>query len=592
MGRNRYYRHFLRSIRPSAFYSRSRFSWPEGKAFVTVEDVNGLLRAYGLDPTGTAERGARIWGDFVGRLGHDLSQQYAAGASTAIVVLDGPAPPAKHATQKKRAAAKKNGKRKREDGEEEEEQEDATAAGPARHKWPHVPNPHDPEFLRLRDSPEWFVDGARVQVGSLDEVYYEEAPKIKFTQYVCEYLLHRFELPVGRRLVLDCGWTYEEGRLPRAVHVRWAARGAEDDTNGEPLLHDDAARHTLERMREAGGASRVVEFLPGAQDYGAVVEADDRLAHWVYALQDRVEVVVCSIDQDTLGALMLTSQVRCELSLTPRAEDAPRLWWKSRCTSETVDIDDLAWTLEHHLGYLLDPKAPAEFHVNPVLLFELVSLLKESDYAYAGYHRVAAEGEDSRSNPAILPGPGPRNTLRPLLAADARALFSRLVAGTPRAVRGIRASARDHLERPCEALVSREAFRAYLRACFAEAYRERPVFEPDGRTPKVARSGPNKGFEMTRRDSDPKKSPALSPAEADAVCARVAWALDKSLNGGRPGYRLADECAVDAASGRPCYGFESYEPDSGAFRVRPALRVAPLDFYGVRQELPPFADGL
>lgn len=266
--------------------------------------------------------------------------------------------------------------------------------------------------------------------------------------------------------------------------------------------------------------------------------------------------------KDSLTALMLTAAPR--LHALPHY-GASKLWWKSRCTSEVVDIDDLAWTVDFHLGYLLDARAPPEFGQSPVLLLELLSLLKKSDYAYAGHFRQSGD-------PAVLPGPGARNLLRPLLADGARRLFSRLLAGTPPPV-GPR--------EPHQVLVSSEAFARLLRAVYAEAYRERPVLEKDGRTPKRLKSGQP----QTRSDTTPQRSPAPSEEQARAVAARLAWALDKSTNGGRPGYDLADECARDDSTRLPLHGFEMTETENGRFRARPSHRVASLAFYGVRQSL-------
>jgi hypothetical protein len=267
-----------------------------------VDDINGLLRSYALDASprdplaGEERRGARTWGEFAARLERDLTDMYAAGAASVVVALDGPAPVAKHATQDGRAQKrKKSDEKKRAEYDVDDmlaDLEDKPAPPPPAHEWPHVPDVTDPAFLRE----EWFADDTRVVVSSLDQVYYDRAAKIKFTQYLSEYLLHRFPLPACRRLVLDCGWTYAHGRLPAPVHVRWAVAGRERWGNLEPVVHSDALLHPFDELKSKG-TTRVIEPVPGMERYGPTAEADDRLVRWVYACQDQADVVVCSIDQ-------------------------------------------------------------------------------------------------------------------------------------------------------------------------------------------------------------------------------------------------------------------------------------------------------
>jgi hypothetical protein len=597
MGFNSFWRRFLYGLRPEAVWSCPRRSWPQwpGRRYVVLDDANFRIRGMVLDAPdkrprrdGSRGGGLNTWGGVLNCLAADYEAMFAAGVEVVVVIIDGRSLLAKYLTQLHRA---EDAKRQRRDhlaealeaqrrdheldlelwGEKPQQPQQQVPRPPGDNLypraqcWPEAPANFetDPEFLAA----EWFRPDMLVQC-NWDGVYYggAGAPKFKFTQFVSDFLLKRMALPVGARLIVDCGILLGHPRATRPLQTRWAAHGYESDVSVEFMCGDLVGATwngcRLEQIEEAGGASRVVEPVPCQDAYGTSSEADDRIIHWTYAFRDQIDLVVCSGDQDTLLALMMTTRTRYEAFGMGQMH---KIWWRRanrpNGDDDFVDIDDLSWTLRFYLGHLGRHTGPAEQIPDPVVAFSALALLRDSDYTYTGTDTARGESNFAGVSPVKLA----------TLLLEKPQLFEGLFVGTPRVLSSDGPMGEIHLERPVQVLISRLKFRKLVTELYYLGARGQPRLNKVTGKPQCNPDGTVKLFAGRRYEMP-------SVEDMDATCARLAWVLDKFLNAGRPRCGgPANETEQTPDTYESLHGYQS--------NGQPCHRVNnKRDYFGVRRQ--------
>ncbi len=565
MGIDSVVREFLERAARGCFYPQpgpgGAFAYPDlGRYSAFVDDLNSLVRALGLLYPGCKNPRpwhCRVWGDVYRRVGLAYNERFAAGLTEARVTLDCCTPPNKGRAQasrneaalrRKQDAAAAAGRFEDADGNPLPAAAPGGGAAPEPYAWPAD-----------EDGADWFRADAAVQCDWEGIAYSADPrPKLRFYEALTRYLLFEMPLPPSCTLLLDCGVL--DGRWVRQpMRVRIAHPF-------DPLLVTDA---DVRAALQAGtpGVARRVEFATEHEAPTGFGEADDRMVYHVYDLTVRCRrsVVVFSGDGDTDVALVNTLRVRRALQRSARPElralrvpdDAPlpavvHAMPRARQTTDpngarrdfadtiVIDTDRLAEWLEVHYGGGALAAQAGRMHPGRVdggAMFSLLVALRTTDYT---------EAYPFLSLPNILEA----HERTPRLLADA--LETHVVADPELCGPFTLIDCRLHVP----------SFRRFLAAAIAVAC------ENGATRCRAPTEAPRPSAAAARRGAPPDEADRLMTLGAvDAMAMRLAWLVDKYLNGGLPGYELPDPFACHPQSGKSLYGYARTRPP-GADRDR------------------------
>jgi hypothetical protein len=365
--------------------------------------------------------------------------------------------------------------------------------------------------------------------------------KTKFYEFLTSFFLYEMPLPVGAEVVVDCGALPGHGMLRAPVCARIVTVA---------LTCADATALAQQGVAEL---ERRVETCAGEAAYCTYTEADDRLVYWTYlrtlnsAAPD--DVMVISEDGDTMLALMCTYYTRRHLR--PAGRYPGRVYWRR---SENIgrvlnsdgskrDVTQPEWINTDVLAEQVD-----QFMVGlvqrqqfGVYLFCALALMCKNDYV-EGFRGLS----DCNLMLALLKHPDKATRMLSARVPDGGA---------------------EHA--PHTVLIHAEAARDFIRHAYAIAYANRVS----------------------------KKLYPVPPDDSiDVTMARVSWTLDKSVNAGRPQYRLAFPFLVASPNASndeeslPVYGYEMemVKDKDGKEKKRAFFsdRVLPQAWFGVRHAQP------
>jgi hypothetical protein len=258
------------------------------------------------------------------------------------------------------------------------------------------------------------------------------------------------------------------------------------------------------------------------------------------------------------------------LLLRRRKRVATLVGGKQVTEPQLIDVDMLACHCEMLFGGLMAQGVDENEYgmailrqTDGVLLFALLALLRTNDYSDAlpgctliNIMRAVREHPDlARSVMRVLP-------------------HARFTALTQDPV--------VYLNQPRQVQLYGDSFLKLVHACYDQVWLKRPG--------KINKDGQP----SMRADQSPNQAPLPDKSELMGKCARVAWTLDKMLNGGRRGYICANELETgdgDLQGGTPpcVHGYREVgiEREDGSWGRIVAednhVQRAHDSYYGVRQ---------
>ena len=404
----------------------------------------------------------------------------------------------------------------------------------------------------------------------MDDIYYHPIAKRKWYEYVCRFLFFEAPIPRGKTLIVDCGaWKGMPLRRPVMVHVQLedGKRIVQELEEHDPLWDYNESGEIVHRNYEEADdriVYWVMHYAPLGHSIMVITEDGDLVPTLMTTYRQRVEVLA---DKGLMGRLLLRRQKH--VGKTPGGQPVKE--------PEMIDVDMIAAHFEMTFGGLISDGIAYDgdwqdrlTFTDPVILFLLMALLRKNDYSHE------------------LPRATFVNIIRAMF--EHPELVRRLVDCSPPAhYAPLQLNTREeisaYLHMPREILVHWPTFLDFVKACYREVWRLR-------------QRGVNKdGKASMRADQSPKQAPMPDESELRAKCARVAWTLDKMVNGGKRNYVIANELERHQETNLPIYGYHEKEiviedpthPDPSRRKrkkriVDDAPRVHETDFYGVRQE--------
>lgn len=521
MGLEAEIRELLRELVPRAFAPTDTVD-----ITIAVRDLNMLLRRVTLCYNSRnlyTSVGMRLWGEVLAYIWRNEAALFANGIDVLVEQLDGKAPRAKEREQAKRMQRSIDAQV----AELEKEAADhvADGAGPSplgapaevsAFRWPDVD-----------DGEPWFRAEERPQC-PMDAVYYHPIAKVKWYSFVTYFLLYDTAIPRGKTLIVDCGALHgRKLRSPVCAHV-----------------DKDGVRH----VREMNEHPPYWDLAPDNRSvlHRSYEEADDRISYWVYHYAPTGRgMMVITEDGDLLISLMATYRQRAEC-LAERGLMGRLLMRRTAKVNgknqiEYVNVDMAAAYLEMFLGGMATSALrhdPAWWEraapIDGVLTYMLIALMRKNDYSDALDRLVLRNIMRAIQNePGLLVGlvrvtpPPVMLTPTELLTCNEDAL-------------------RAYLHTPREVLICFERFRRLVEAGYKQVWQPRKQIRKDGK-------------EVMRADQSPLQAPMPSESLMRGKCARMAWTMDKMVNGGKRGYSIAPELLVDERTGRSLFGYAEVE---------------------------------